>query len=268
MAKDFSTISPSAVSLLMLKSLSNIPYACSAATYMFGTGAVQQFKNSAQFNRVSAARLFHFENRYATVDEALQKTGISNIIEISSGFSFRGLEMCKQAGVNYIDTDLPGIITIKEDVIQHIENSLPFGYLLKALNVLDEDAFFSAASQLPAGPLAIINEGLLVYLNAEEKAMLCSIIHKILQQKDGCWITGDIYIRHKNENAFFDERTRQFFEAHNVEENKFAGFEAAENFFNTHGFKIAERLVRSKTFYAQQDNAPHYRETWVLKPVN
>jgi hypothetical protein len=39
---------------------------------------------------------------------------IKNILELSSGFSFRGLETTKQKGFYYIGTDLPDVIATKK----------------------------------------------------------------------------------------------------------------------------------------------------------
>ena len=46
------------------------------------------------------------------------------------------------------------------------------------LNALDEEKFNEVVSHFPPGEIVIVNEGLLMYLNNEEKQKLCSIIHK------------------------------------------------------------------------------------------
>ena len=51
------------------------------------------------------------------------ETGIKNILELSSGFSFRGLNMCKDSGVFYIDTDLPEIIENKKVILDLQKNA-------------------------------------------------------------------------------------------------------------------------------------------------
>jgi O-methyltransferase involved in polyketide biosynthesis len=279
MNKDFSTISPSAVSLLMLKALSNIPYARRAAEYMFGEDMLYQLEQNIYNDKPAVMRLFHFENRYKTVDQALHKASVNNIIEISSGFSFRGVDMCNAGNIHYIDTDLPDIIKMKKKLLADIINPLPPGYILTALNVLDEQSFTHIAAQLPPGPVAVVNEGLLVYLNETEKKQLCGIIHAILQKRGGCWITGDIYVKN-NMRIEHDEHTRQFLEAHNVEENKFADFASAQAFFADNGFTVTARLTKPsrqlsswKYGTIQQirqlvhPDIKYFRETWVLKAV-
>ena len=55
----------------------------------------------------------HFESRYWSIDLLLSEVDAKNILEISSGFSFRGLRAVQENSVHYIDTDLPGIIEVK-----------------------------------------------------------------------------------------------------------------------------------------------------------
>jgi O-methyltransferase involved in polyketide biosynthesis len=189
------------------------------------------------------ARTMHFENRYRSIDQLLSELPVKNILEISSGFSFRGLEITKQDGFYYIDSDLPDVIGLKRKFITALSNGkiITKGSLeLLALNALDEEKFNEIVNHFPAGEIVIINEGLLMYLDTAEKEKLCEIIHKILMKRGGYWITADIYIRHANEKVDlkFDDKTKEFFDQHNLEENKFESFEAAESFFSRMGFKI------------------------------
>jgi hypothetical protein len=60
----------------------------------------------------------HFENRYWSINRLLQQTDSTNILELSSGYSFRGLDLCnKNERIHYIDTDLPAVVKLKQDMI-------------------------------------------------------------------------------------------------------------------------------------------------------
>lgn len=238
-SKDFSTISPSALSLLYLKSLTHIPYAREAAEVMKASANNQFNIQGQEFG--FWARVLHFENRYWSIDQLLYDLPIKNIIELSSGFSLRGLEAIKQNDVHYIDTDLPEVIESKRKLIEAIEHDCLKGMnsqlQLMPLNALDEKQFNEAISHLPPGPIAIVNEGLLMYLNTEEKQQLCRIIHQILKQRGGYWITADIYIKRQSQGIkpFMNDQLQQFFEQHKIEENKFDSMEAATAFFKDNG---------------------------------
>jgi hypothetical protein len=201
-------------------------------------------------SRALFGRLLHFENRYWSVGKLMEETGIKNIMEISSGFSFRGLDKVLNEDVFYIDTDLPDLIADKKIILDELlaeKGNMKGTLFTEPLNVLDENAFLSLVSKFPEGPVCIINEGLMMYLNMEEKKQMGAIIHRVLQERGGCWITADIYI--KNPDKMFDTYSQhppefaRFLAAHHVEENKFDSFEAAKRFFDQCDLKIDQRNI-------------------------
>src|SRR5215475_8095491 len=103
-SRDYNKISPSAKSLLFLKGLTDIPFAKETAELIAFPD-----KYSPDLENKDIAfwkRVVHFEQRYWSVDNALSDLQISNVLEISSGFSFRGLDTVRKRAVHYIDTDL------------------------------------------------------------------------------------------------------------------------------------------------------------------
>ncbi len=282
----FDSISPSAKSLLLTKALTTIPFAKEAAGLIWGDNSIQYAQE-----RLSSIgfllRLIHFEKRYWSVDNALAEIGIKNILEFSSGFSFRGLSMCMDPSVCYIDTDLPQIIENKKIIVQELTkkfcNYPTDNLFLQALNILDEDAFAEIINRFSTGPIAVVNEGLLVYLDEGQKRKLCAIIHNILGERNGYWITADIYIKKGTQNEviedFYDEKGKRFLTEHHVEENKFENFKEAEIFFKNCGFDIYKKIETSAVQLSSLKllkNIPSLkvgdikgrkkiRETWILK---
>jgi O-methyltransferase involved in polyketide biosynthesis len=282
----FESISPSAKSLLLTKALTNIPFGKEAAGLIWGVKSIESTKEKLS-SLGFLMRLLHFEMRYLSIDKALLETRVKNIIELSSGFSFRGLSMCKDPGVFYIDTDLPEIIENKKAILLELTKSFcNYGIdnlFLQALNVLDRTAFTEIIDRFPTGPIAIVNEGLLVYFDEEQKQRLCKIIHDILMEKSGYWITADIYIKRETQdsttNGFYIEKGKRFIAEHQVEENKFENFEAAEKFFKDCGFNIHKKIdipssqLSSRKLLAnlprgkldELKSRKRNRETWILK---
>lgn len=244
----------------------------------------EQLKNRIRekLSKESFAWLLHFENRYRTIDSLLSPAGYSNVLEIASGFSFRGLELCRQHAITYLDTDLPDSITTKQLVVDkliekhHLETK--GAYRLMPLNVLDAAAFHAVIDQFPPGPVAIVNEGLLMYLDEGEKRQLCANIHAALLKRGGCWITGDIYLKKgEREHDHRNATVAAFLAMHNVEEKKFDSFEAAETFFTSCGFTIAAKEMvaydqLSALRFIEHRNIPEEvvrswfttRQTWML----
>lgn len=253
--RNYSTISPSARALLFMKGLTPIPYAKEAATLL----AYPDPYTPDYSNRQPGfwARVFHFESRYWSINQLLSdlmsaERPPQNILELSSGFSFRGLALTQDRSLHYIDTDLPGIIDTKKKFVSILTKDKPpsKGQLeILPLNALDANEFEAIVDRFPPGELIIVNEGLLVYLDTAEKERLCGIIHKILQRRGGYWITADAYIKKELNDPALDQGDilKQFFEQHHINDNKFASFDEAAAFFKRMGFTIDKEAVTDYT---------------------
>jgi O-methyltransferase involved in polyketide biosynthesis len=281
--RDYSSISPSARQLLLLKGFVDIPFAREAAQLMLHPKTY--INNLDNMDFPFKARLVHFEARYRSMDQLLDGLPISNVLELSSGFSFRGLDLIQHKEVNYIDTDLPEVIADKKKFVEALtpKNTAPKGTLqLLPLNALNEQQFQDTVKLFPPGPVAILTEGLLMYLTPDEKEKLCHIIRRVLQQRGGYWIVADIYIRKDIDLHYVmvNENLQGFYQEHKIEENKFESFAGAEKFFNQEGLVVDKaadddytNLSSMQSFLAtagaQQVNiikgASQIRATWRLK---
>ncbi|MFX0073590.1 MAG: class I SAM-dependent methyltransferase [Candidatus Hermodarchaeota archaeon] len=284
----FDSISPSAKSLLLIKSLTTIPF-IKEAVKLLGINKNLHHDNEKFTSYQSILRSIHFETRYWSIDEALSAINLNNILEFSSGFSFRGLSKCENSEIFYIDTDLPQILETKKKMIRELSKKYCTYAIsnlkLLELNVLDKDAFTKVINQFPNGPVAIVNEGLLMYLTKEQKKELCSVLHEILQQRGGYWITADVYIKRDEQSALsfdiFSKDGRDFLTNHNVEENKFESFKSAKEFFANCGFELYKKVEVSpvkvssrkwlrkvpRDILEELKTRTKIRETWILKPI-
>jgi O-methyltransferase involved in polyketide biosynthesis len=284
--KDYSTVSPSAKSLLMMKGYTNIPYAKETAARMQGAEVFGLNFDDKDF--WFWARVMHFENRYWSIDQLLKQTGNTNILELSSGYSLRGLDLCtKDDHVHYIDTDLPEVVADKQNMIDELQLSdgLRGRLDLLPLNVMDGAQFQHVVSRFSNAPISIVNEGLLMYLNMEEKIQLCKTMYDILKQKGGFWITADVYTKRSEElRASLPQSKSEttFFELHNIEENKFESYPAAQEFFLQQGFELIKEATPDyqalsvmphllKALPEEMRNSkeppPKIQATWMLKAV-
>jgi O-methyltransferase involved in polyketide biosynthesis len=283
--KDYSAISPSAKWMLLWKGHTNIPFAREVAELL-------EYPNKyiPDFNKKDYtfwASTLGLEARYWSIDQLLNGMPAKNILELSSGYSFRGLAFTRQQEVHYIDTDLPDVIAAKKGFMNSLTNngSHTHGRLeLLSLNVLDAVAFHGIIGRFSQGEVAIVNEGLLGYLNKQEKEQLCSTIHGVLMERGGCWITADILIKDKETKlglVYHDEITK-FNEQQHTEDNSFESFQEAEKFFNNMGFVIDQKakikysdmssfkyLKRSMTLrqLLKIRRAGHIQVTWRLRAV-
>lgn len=242
-----------------MKSQTSLPFAREASELIWGAEYVEQARRKADATPGAAERRSHFEIRARSVDEALRELGATRVLEIAAGLSFRGLAMASRRDVFYLDTDLPEMAALKADLVAKLHPGPLIGKLsVRALDALDAEAFRAAVTDIPHGPLAIVHEGLLMYLNDTEKARLAASVRGALLERGGAWITADVYVR-SSAPVYREERTKKFLEEHRVEENKFADFGAAEAYFEGSGFTITHRLSPSTGSWT-------IRETWVLAP--
>lgn len=256
--RDFSSISPSAKSVLAMRSQTSIPYARQAAELLWGAAALDAALARAGTMPKGGLDARHFEDRYRSIDLLLRETSSTQVVELASGLSFRGLDaVSARANVVFFDTDLAPIVELKRDLMTKLRPGPLAGILhLRPLDVQDVKSFQELVAEVPEGPVTIINEGLLVYFDDEEKALLARSVRQALKSRGGMWIVGDIYLR-KSVSVAFDERDRRFQAERRVNENSFASWETADRFFTEHGFHVERRVAPS--------DAPHHtRETWML----
>ncbi len=284
--KDFTSVSPSARSLLLMKGYTDIPFARETAALMQGPEVFGlNFDNKDFWFWI---RVMHFEARYWSIDQLLKQASIKNILELSSGYSLRCLDLClKDPAVHCIDTDLSGVVAAKRTLIAQLEadKNVKGKFELLPLNALNEQEFEGIVDHFGKGELSIVNEGLLMYLDIEEKKRLCRIIHTVLKQRGGCWITADVYIRRSAEMQASIPQSKgetTFFEQHNIEGNKFESYLAAGGFFEDQGFEVVHEAVINyqalsvmphllkvlpKHVKNNQEPPPKVQATWMLRAV-
>jgi O-methyltransferase involved in polyketide biosynthesis len=255
--RDYSTISPSARALLAMRAQSDLPFAKQAADVVLGADAVATEHARLQTLAGSSLRLRHFVQRYRSIDALLVTHPATTIVELGAGLSMRGLALVRDQRVTYVDTDLPEIMATKRSLIDELGVPVTGELRLRDLDALDARAFRAIIDELPPGPITLVNEGLLMYLDDSEKHRLAANILDALAARGGMWITADAYVRTPDGAPRIgqDERLRAFLTQHNVEANKFESFSAAEQFFVEAGFAIVERVA---------PRIDPIRETWVL----
>lgn len=188
-----------------------------------------------------------FEARHKLLNRLIGQTGISQVLEIAAGLSTRGLEMTADGSVNYVELDLPKLAADKQKIIADLEvrglvpkrdnlhveagNAVELGDLEKAARHFDGTQ-----------PIVVVNEGLLRYLNFDDKTKYAANITALLKKFGGVWITSDISlpkIIYKEDDVMADRRKRiSEITGVNVADNLFKDEEDAKHFFEGLGFDV------------------------------
>ena len=251
---DYGKISPTAKITAYWRSLSDIPYSKEIAVAVRAEETAREMLGDeivATGGRLSPAI---FEVRYKSIDDGLRRVGLTDVLELACGLSPRGLDIVSHGGT-YVGTDLPDMHAESSAVLRDIaaRDRIPTTSLhLQSANVLEMSELEDAAHHFNGRSFAICNEGLLPYLNMEEKKKMAENIRALLVKKGGCWITTDIVFK------VFRQSVAQLFgrnsldavrpamkniiaqTGRNILANDFADIGAAEKFYRELGFNIAE----------------------------
>jgi O-methyltransferase involved in polyketide biosynthesis len=184
-----------------------------------------------------------WESRFKIINHVLKLHHANQVLELAAGFSPRGLSMAKDTSVTYVEVDLPGLVQDKHQIIETLidQGRLPVlpNFHLLAGNALNLPDLLAAARFFSDAPVAIVNEGLLPYLNRAERTTLAQNVHSLLERFGGVWITPDIEIP-LPEGTIVKARTEQVETITGVDllKNRFENEEAARVFFENLGFQI------------------------------
>jgi len=180
------------------------------------------------------------EARRKLIDEYLDAGGFSQVLEFAAGYGTRGAER-SVAGARYLELDLPSVAERKRRVLDKTGlanenlrvasgNALSFETFEKDLEFFDEGK-----------PVAVVNGGLMRYLNFEEKAEYARNVRRVLERFGGSWITSDVtpkkFLKVQNEalpnfNKTISGRTGDY------TDNMFMSMAHVEEFFGELGFEV------------------------------
>jgi O-methyltransferase involved in polyketide biosynthesis len=119
------------------------------------------------------------------------------VIELGAGGSVFGFQYAlNHPSVNYVDTDLPGVINFKKRVFGRILKNegvkLPENYHLLSLDVLSEDIHTRVRPFLKRGKRTLlIAEGLTTYFDPEQYGYFMGNVEKFVSK------TGSAYLSHE-----------------------------------------------------------------------
>lgn len=146
-----------------------------------------------------------FEARYKTINKTVSDLKDYVNIELASGLSPRSLELEDRT---YIDTDLPGMIRLKGEIIRKIKpglSGIQHEYLaVDPLNNSDMKFLMSAYQALgDHRPVAIINEGFMMYFDKDEQRCFRDNVREFLEKSPNhsLWITSDLVTKNYSDGV-------------------------------------------------------------------
>ncbi len=252
-APDHSKISFTAKLVALGRAQTDLPFA-KEISELVGAPALAADLSRAARQEFPPQLVAFTEARYKSIESALKASGIRQVLEFASGISFRGLAMTlADPSLVYIETDLPDLNTekarIKQTLLAKHKLSAPATHHVLTANILNWSEIERAMEPLLAGqPVAVVHEGLFMYLTAEEKEIATSHIRRVLERFGGVWMTPDFtslaamhWMRSSTLDQFselvkvIEARTQRRFEEHT-----FANEAEVRALCDRFGFKLSE----------------------------
>jgi O-methyltransferase involved in polyketide biosynthesis len=195
------SISPTAWLVAYQRSLSDISLA--SEVFIELEKIIKQTRTTSEIESMEALKLpkmaVMWEARFKIINHVLKAYPVDQFLEIAAGFSTRGLNLANDARMTYVEVDLPGVIQEKQTIVESliVLGKIPLqpNFHLAEGNALNLADLLSATRFFTDKPIAIINEGLLSYLNRAELTTFANNVHTVLKRFGGIWITPDIALQ-------------------------------------------------------------------------
>ena len=202
MPADLSRISVTAKLAAYYRQFSDIAFAREVARRIGADDAFEQILREHGLERDKLT--FYapmFEARYKSISQLIGRSGCSQVLELASGYSLRGLDVTQRSAVRYVEADLPDVIATKRTLLDDVrrQHGVPPSPLhaVTVADALDFEQVRAAAAGFDHGlPLMVLCEGLIGYLTREETERLASNVHALLGAfRGGGWICPDFSFR-------------------------------------------------------------------------
>lgn len=198
MTADPAHISVTAKVSAYYRKFSDIAFAAEVATQI---GADEAFAEIVREHALEPDKLtFYaamFEARYKSITQLIGECGASQVLELASGYSLRGLDLTQRGSLHYVETDLPDVVATKLELLAGVRSRHGIApnplHAVTVANVLDLDALRAATAGFARDrPLVILCEGLVGYLTRAETARLTANVHSLLREfASGWWLVPD-----------------------------------------------------------------------------
>jgi O-methyltransferase involved in polyketide biosynthesis len=195
--ESFNKISMTATFVAYWRQYSDIPFAKDVAELIDASKTIESFLSTHEITR-NEIRWYAplFEIRHKSIEEVIRRSGITQVLELASGLSFRGLALAQDPDISYVETDLEELTEEKRVIASTLKEryslAMNSNFRLSAANALDTYQLYDAIDHFKKDQaVAVVNEGLLPYLTMNEMETVTGNIKGILEQFGGMWITPD-----------------------------------------------------------------------------
>ena len=133
-----------------------------------------------------------FEARYKSITQLIRNSGASQVLELASGYSLRGLDLTRDGSLCYVETDLPDVVAAKLGLLDEVRKRHGIApsplHVVGAADALDIEQLRAATAVLDRSrSLLVLCEGLIGYLTREETGRVAGNVRTLIDDFDGGW---------------------------------------------------------------------------------
>ncbi len=245
-ASSFDKISPTALMVAYTRQFTDIPYSKELAQLVDAQTVVEQLLEQKSEKPIEVAVLL--EGRYKAINQVMAQFEATQFIELASGLLPRGLSLSQNPVVTFVESDLPAMIKLKQQLVKQLIGERPNLHLI-AIDATSRPSQFPLHADYlhPGKPVIVLCEGLLMYLTFAEKQQVFANVREMLQVYGGVWITSDLttldglrQMRQNNPALYKLGQRIDSVTGRSVTDNYFESFDHAKQFASEQGFWIEE----------------------------
>jgi O-methyltransferase involved in polyketide biosynthesis len=255
---DPSRISVTAKVSAYYRKFSDIAFAAEVATLI---GADDAFAEIVRNHGLEPDKLtFYapmFEARYKSITQLIRTSGASQVLELASGYSLRGLDLTRDDSLWYVETDLPDVVESKLSLLDEVRRRHDIApspsHVVRAADALDVEQLRAATAMLDRSrSLMVLCEGLIGYLTREETGRVARNVRTLIDEfKGGWWIVPDFAFKTELRNLPAERiRLREAITGVTQRELDASAFEDADDlasFLGRLGFEVHVRSQIDET---------------------
>lgn len=141
------------------------------------------------FRRRSPALRYTLLHRHAIIDHLVSASGPKQVLEVAAGLSRRGVAFSADPALSYVEVDLAAVVATKRALLERSEE----GRAVLArpnftLEVGDAREPLERFVRVEGGPLTVVMEGLMIYLEQPERVALWERVVGLLGSFGGCFV--------------------------------------------------------------------------------
>jgi len=274
MEKEYSKISPTAVFCARMRAKQKLPFSAEIVN-LIDTKFKEHIEDLPDYGDTLNSKsdfIPFIEGRYYSLNDSLSKIDNAFIVEIASGLSPRSLEFLNKKNIIYLETELKGLIDLKEKILKEIITQKKLNaknlFFMDINPLKKKDMDKIGELYLEKGKdkkLIIIHEGLLMYFDKNEKDIFRDNIKYLFKtySKEGLWLTSDFSrIKKKDEIRGGENIRDKISKVTNREFNYFESEEETKKILEEGKFKskilsnekVIKDLIKKKSLQFNQED--------------